>query len=189
MITILRTPALRRPLLLLLGSIALGTLLFDFSLTSRLASEQALIRQAARAVEAEDDALRAPERLASDAAAPALYREIARSGFDSPENRVGWVSALSRVQTQLELDSLSWRLGPRTASPLASGLGYTAMDISASAMNSERLDAMLKLLREIAPGRFTLEYCMLAMNPDGVVGQANCRLNWWTLQSEGAAAP
>jgi len=189
MINLLRTPALRRPLLLMLGAILLGSLLFYFSLSTRLASEAALSRQAERAQQAEHDARLAPTRLAHDSADAALYLAIERSGFDAPENRVGWISALSRAQTQLELDSLSWRLGPRMESPLAPGLGYTSMDIVTNTRHINRLDALLELMREHAPGRFTVERCILTMNPDGITGQTHCRLNWWTLQDGDAGTP
>lgn len=76
MINLLRTPALRRPLLLMLGAILLGSLLFYFSLSTRLASEAALSRQAERAQQAEHDARLAPTRLAHDSADAALYLAI-----------------------------------------------------------------------------------------------------------------
>lgn len=189
MINLLRTPALRRPLLLMLGAILLGTSLFHLSLSTRLASEDTMHRQAERAQQAERDARLAPTRLAHDTADAALYLAIERSGFAASENRVGWISALSHAQTQLELDSLSWRMGPRTPSALAPGLGYTPMDIATNTRHFSRLEALLELLRTLAPGRFTVEHCALTMNPDGITGEANCRLNWWTLQDGGAETP
>ncbi len=183
-LALLRTPALRRPFALLLVALALGGSTLYLSLNHRVASELALHRQTAATEAAVHDALLAPTRLQDDRAAAELYQQMEQRGFVAPENRVGWISALSRAQTQVDVDSLSWRLGPREPSTIAPGLGRTPMDITLQRVGIDRLEAMLMLLADIAPGHYTIEHCTIALQGDGSSGQADCRLYWWTLHEQ-----
>lgn len=180
-LALLRTPALRRPFALLLAALLLGGSAFHLSLSHRVASEMTLHRQTAATNAAAQDARLAPTRLRDDRGAVEVYRQMEQRGFSAPENRVGWISALSRAQTQLDVDSLSWRLGPREPSTIAPGLGHTPMDITLQRVSIDRLEAMLALLADIAPGHYTIEHCAIALQGDGSSGQADCRLHWWTL--------
>ena len=189
MIASLLGPDMRRPLLLLLGALVLGSLLFHVSLSEHVNSQYVLIRDKAEANAAALAVRETPARLAQAGSEARLYERIRRDGFIGPEDRAGWITALGRVQPRLRLDSLSWRMAPRTTSPLAAGLWLTPIDITASPLDTEGLATLLAQLRDTAPGRFTVAHCSLALNPGGLAGQATCRLNWWTLAGDAVAGP
>lgn len=176
---------LRLPILLLLGSLLLGAALFQVSLSKRLASEARLDAAKSHAEQAARALREAPARLILDQAAAPLHNRIRNSGFLGPENRVGWITALAQTQVQLQLGSLSWRMTPQTSSPLASNLNVSNMEFTASPLDPDKLTALIEHLRTTAPGRFTVERCTLTLDPKGSNGQANCRLNWWTLAQHG----
>lgn len=178
----LLAPQLRIPALLLAGALISGIGLLLWGLGYHTTSETALVRDAARESEAALAAREAPTKLRRSREEANMYERLHHNGFLGSEQRTGWVTALGQVRTSLKLDSLSWRLAPRARSPLAPGLRVSSMDLSASGVDAVVLDAMLKDLRKAAPGRFTVEACTLAMNPDGASGQAECRLNWWTWE-------
>lgn len=183
-LALLRTPALRQPFALLLAALVLGGAALHLGFKHRVASETALHRQTVATEAAARDARLAPTRLHDDRTSAELYRQMEQRGFNAPENRVGWISALSRAQTQLDVDSLSWRLGPREPSTLVPGLGRTPMDITLQRVGIDRLEALLALLTDIAPGHYTIEHCTIALQGDGSSGQADCRLYWWTLHEQ-----
>lgn len=174
-------PKLRLPIALLIAAVLLGAGIFHFSLNARLASEARLMADEARAEQAERALREAPARLIQDQADAALHSRISNSGFIGPENRIGWISALAKTQAQLHLASLSWRMSPQSPSMLAPKLYVSQMELNASPLDLAGLTALIEHLRAVAPGRFTVEHCALALDPTGSGGQANCRLNWWTL--------
>jgi hypothetical protein len=176
---------LRLPAALLLGSLLLGTGIFHLSLNARLASEARRITEKTNAEQAARGVREAPARLIQNQAESPLHTRIQNSGFLGPEDRVGWISALAKSQAQLQLASLSWRMSPQTTSPLAANLNVSSMEFTASPLDPEKLTALLEHLRATAPGRFTVERCTLALDPNGRSGQATCRLNWWTLAQHG----
>ncbi len=182
----LLTPQLRTPTLLLAGALILGIGFLLWGLSYHSASETDLTRDAARESEAALAAREAPDKLRRSREEAGLYEQLRHNGFFGPEQRTAWITTLGQVQASLKLDSLSWRLAPLVASPLAPGLRVSAMDISASNVDAAGLDALLKALRKNAPGFFTVEACTLVLNPDGVSGQAECRLNWWTWEDAAA---
>lgn len=174
-------PKLRLPITLLLGSLLLGAGIFHFSLSTRLACETRLIAEKSHAEQAARSVREAPARLIQDQAEAALHGRIRSSGFLGPEDRIGWISALAQTQAQLQLGSLSWRMTPQTPSPLAPNLHVSAMEFTAGPLDPDKLTALIEHLRATTPGRFTVERCALTLDPNGASGQANCRLNWWTL--------
>lgn len=175
---------LRIPALLLLGALIIGTGLLLWSLDHHSAGEADMVSASTREAVAARAARQAPEMLRRSQEEAGLYEEQRVHGFLGPEQRERWITALGRARAVLKLESLSWRLAPRSSSPIAAGLRVSAMDISVSRVDAEQLDALFKLLHDGAPGRFTLERCELALNPDGVSGQAQCRLNWWTWEED-----
>jgi hypothetical protein len=173
--------ALRVPAILLLGALILGAALLALGLSIHAGSESAQMRDATREAAAARGAREASARLQQDRRDAVLFEGIQHSGFLGPENRVGWITALGQAQADLKVDSLSWRLAPRTPGQLAQGLWVSAMDLTINRVDAEGIEALLAQLRKTAPGRFTVERCTLVLNPDGIAGQAECRLNWWTM--------
>ncbi len=174
-------PKLRLPMALLLASLLLGAGIFHVSLNLRLASEARLIAEKSRAEAAARGVREAPARLIQDQAEATLHKRIRSSGFLGPEDRVGWITALARTQARFQLGSLSWRMTPQTPSPLAANLNISNMEFTAGPLAPDELGGLIAHLHATAPGRFTIERCTLTLDPNGASGQANCRLNWWTL--------
>lgn len=174
-------PKLRLPIALLLGSLGLGAGIFHLSLNTRLACEARRIAEESGAEQAARAVREAPARLIQDQAEASLHSQIRDSGVLGPEDRVGWVTALAQTQAQLHLASLSWRMTPQMPSVQEANLNVSGMEFTASPLDPEKLSALIAHLRTTAPGRFTIERCTLTLDPNGVSGQAHCRLNWWTL--------
>lgn len=177
----LLAPKLRLPIALLCGSLLLGAGLFHLSLSTRLAGEMRLIAAKTRAEESARAVREAPTRLLQDRAQAALHARIRASGFLGPEDRVGWITALAQTRAQLQLGSLSWRIAPQLPSQLVPNLNVSNLEFTAGPLDPPKLDALLSRLHAAAPGRFTVERCAFTLDPNGVGGQVNCRLNWWTL--------
>ena len=173
---------LHLPALMLLGALILGIALLAWGLSIHAGSKARLAADSGQEAEAARAALEAPGKFRQSQENTRVYEQLRQSGFLGTEQRTGWVTALGQAQANLRLESLSWRLVPRTSSPLAPGLWVSAMDISASPVDASGLEALLGRLRKAAPGRFTVERCSLALNPGGLTGQAECRLNWWTWE-------
>jgi hypothetical protein len=172
--------ALRLPALLLLASLlaGAGVLYLGLSFHNR---QEAKFDQALRSESgASRSAREATAKLHEDRRHAELYRRIQLSGFLGKEERAGWVTALGQARTSLKLNSLSWRLSPRAASNAMPGLWASAMDLTADSVDTAGLEALLGHLHANAPGRFTVDHCALTFNPDGLSGQAECRLLWWT---------
>lgn len=167
--------------MLLLGALLLGAGIFHLSLNTRLAAEARLIKEKALAEQAARGAREAPARLIQDQAETQLHNRIRNSGLLGPEDRVSWITALAQTQAKLRIGSLSWHMTPQTASPLAPNLNVSNLEFTASPLDADKLAALIGLLRATAPGRFTIERCALTLEPNGVDGQAICRLNWWTM--------
>ena len=176
-------PKLRLPIALLLASLLLGAAIFNISLDARLASEARLITEKSHAQQAARGVREAPSRLAQDNTDAELFKHISKSGFISPENRVGWITALAQTQAALQVGSLAWHMTPKTGSTLAPGLNYSGMEFTASPLDPASLHSLIENLRASAPGVFTVERCAMTLDPAGG-GQANCRLNWWTLAND-----
>lgn len=175
---------LRLPIALLIASLLIGGGTFHFSLNARMAAEERLIGQRQLADAAAQAVREAPARLKQDRAAAKLHSQIRHSGFIGEEDRAGWITALARGKTLLQLNSLSWHLSPRSESALATGLKVSKMEFSATPVTPDSLGRLLDHLRASAPGRFTVEHCSLALETHGASGQATCRLHWWTLAED-----
>lgn len=175
-------PQLRISVLFLAGALVLGTGFLFWGLSQHSTSKAELARDATRASDAAQAAREAPGKLRSSQEKAGIYEQLRQNGFIGPEQRTGWITALGQARAALKLDSLSWRLSPRSPSLLVPGLHVSTMDVSASSLNAAGLDTLLKELRKTAPGRFTVERCALVLNPDGASGQAECRINWWTWE-------
>jgi hypothetical protein len=172
--------ALRLPVLMMIGALALGSGLLFLGLGVHATKKSELALALGLETEAARASREAPGKLRQDRRKAELYRHIQSSGFLGREDRAGWITALGQARKDLKLHSLSWRLSPRAPSTLMPGLWASAMDFTAGNLDTAGLEALLGHLRENAPGRFTVERCALAFNPDGVSGQAECRLLWWT---------
>lgn len=172
--------ALRLPVLMMVGALILGSGLLFLGLTIHATKESELALALSLETEAARASRQAPGKLHQDRLKAGLYRHIQTSGFLGLEDRAGWVTALGQARKDLNLNSLSWRLSPRESSTLMPGLWASAMDFTAGNLDTADLEALLGHLRKNAPGRFTVERCALAFNPDGLSGQAECRLLWWT---------
>ncbi len=174
-------PRLRLPIALLLASLLFGAAIFQISLDTRLTSEARLISEKSHAQHAARGVREAPAKLLQDQTEAALFQHIRDSGFLGPENRVGWITALAQTQARLQLGSLAWHMTPQTTSALAPDLYVSGMEFTASPMDPAGLGTLIEHLRASAPGVFTVDHCALTLDPAGSGGQANCRLNWWTL--------
>lgn len=173
---------LRGPALGLLAAVTLGSALLVWSQTVHDQRRQVLLEAQSAASQAAHAARLAPERLSLVQDNAARFSHIEAKGFLGAEARTGWITALGKTQAALGLESLSWRLAPQQASPLAPGLRVSAMDLSASPVDAQRLAALLEQLKAAAPGWFTVERCALNLNQDGHAGLAECRLSWWTWE-------
>lgn len=176
----LNGPALRLPALLLLGSLLAGAGVLYLGVSFHNRQETKFDLALRSEAEAARSARAAAAKLHEDRRQAELHRRIQHSGFLGKEERAGWVTALGQARAALKLNSLSWRLSPRAASNELPGLWVSAMDITADSLDTAGLEALLGHLRANAPGRFTVDHCALAFNPDGLSGQAECRLLWWT---------
>jgi hypothetical protein len=177
-------PKLRLPIALLIGSLLIGGGIFHHSLNARLVAEERLIKERQLADATALAVREAPTRLAQDRAAANLHSRIRHSGFIGEEDRAGWITALARSKTLLQLNSLAWHLSPRSESSLAADLKVSKMEFSATPVTPDSLARLLAHLRASAPGRFTVEHCSLTLATQSTSGQATCRLNWWTLTED-----
>ncbi|HNA81772.1 MAG TPA: hypothetical protein PLL19_00180 [Thiobacillaceae bacterium] len=173
-------PEPRASLLLLLGAVIAGAALLALGLAvhdqeARSADKYQILENQARRASAD-----APRRLETDRNQAGLYQHIRNQGFLGEENRAAWITALGQLRTEFKLDSLAWRLEPRALSSKHPGLALSRMDLTASRLDTAGLEALLGRLRELAPGRFTVEHCALNFESDGKRGQAECGLAWWT---------
>ena len=178
-------PKLRLPITLLMTSLLIGSLVFQYSLQARLAAAARLISEKSLAAEAARSVREAPTQLIQDQSEAVLHDRIRDSGFIGAEDRAGWITALGETRTLLNLNSLTWHLSPQTPSPLAPNLKLSKMSFSATPLNPASLTRLIAHLRATAPGRFTVESCSLMLEGQGATqdksGQATCQLNWWTL--------
>jgi hypothetical protein len=176
----LNGPALRLPFLLLLTALLVGAGVLYLGLSFHNRQEANFDHALRSESGAARSAREANAKLHEDRRQAELYRRIQHSGFLGKEERAGWVTALGQARSSLKLNSLSWRLAPRVASNAMPGLWISAMDLTVDSLDTTGLEALLGHLRANAPGRFTVDHCALAFNPDGLSGQAECRLLWWT---------
>jgi hypothetical protein len=177
----MRLPAaLRLPTLWFVASVLLGSSVFYLALDTRAGGETRRLaaRQAAEA--AAHDLHQTPERLARDGNQAATYAKLDDAGFLGEEARLDWLSTLARLRATLELQQLSWRLAPRTASNLSPGLHSSAMTLEIAPTDGRRLAQFLEQLRAGSHGRFTVRGCNLQPDADGKQGTATCELDWWT---------
>lgn len=177
----LRLPApLRLPALWFVASLLLGSSVFYLALDARTSSESR--QQAARqtAEQAANDLRRAPERLARLGEQAGIYANLDDAGFLGEEARLDWLADLAQLRVALELQQLSWRLAPRTASSLSRGLYSSVMVLEIAPTDSVRLGRFLDQLRTQGHGRFTVRECTLLPDANGKQGAATCTLDWWT---------
>lgn len=177
-------PALRLPILWFATALLLGGGVFHLALEARSASEARRLTTQQAAERAEHDLRQTPERLARDRAQSDIYARLGTAGFLGEEDRLNWLSSLSRLRTSLDLQQLSWRLTPRTASSLSPGLYRSGMVLDLAPIDADRLNLFMTQLRGIAHGRFTLHECSLRPDPNGRQGTATCALDWWTWHGE-----
>lgn len=177
--SILPPSPLRLPLASLILALVLGVL--SYGVTRQLRHEAAVERTRAeqewRAASA--DLASMPARIELVKGAAALHADLRRRGFLGPERRLEWLSALARVQAGMGLDSLTWRLGPRAPDPRQPGLGSSSLEIRAAPLDTAGLGTFLTRLAAESPGLFTARRCTLIGAHGG--GQAECVLDWWTL--------
>lgn len=177
-------PALRRPLAVFALALALGVAAWTFA--SHLRHEAFLEREWSerdwRAAQTALDEL--PARIALVERSDALYDDLVRRGFIGMEQRLRWISALSRLQAELGLDELSWRLGAQEASSTVANLGASRMELRVTPLAAAELRPFLERLALESGGLFTVEHCELALADS--LGHAECRLVWWTWRGGGA---
>lgn len=177
----LHLPApLRLPAIGFAASLLLGSTVFYVALDTRMASKTRQITTQRTADMAADDLRRTPERQARDHAQSATYTRLSAAGFLGDENRLDWLSSLARLRGAMELQQVSWRLSPRTASDLSPGLYRSTMTLEIAPIDAHRLALLQEQLRMHARGHFTLRECILQPDAGGKQGSANCTLDWWT---------
>lgn len=178
-----------RPLWLPLASLTLAVVLggLAYGVTWQLRDEAAAQRTRAERAwrAARADLAGMPARIALVRGAAPLHAHLERRGFLGPERRVEWLSALARVQAEMGLEGLSWRLGARTPDPRQPGLGSSSLVIHAVPMDAAGLRTFLRRLADASPGLFTVRRCTLVGDQGG--GRAECVLDWWTLDLARAA--
>ncbi len=175
---------LRQPTLWFATSLLLGGSVFHLALDTRAQSESRQLTAQSVADQAERDRRQALGRLAQDRAQASTYASLDRSGFLGGEDRLNWISSLARLRASLNLQQLTWRLGPRAASSLGTGLYSSAMVVDLAPVDVDRLGLFLAQLRGIAHGRFTVRECSLRPDAGGKQGTATCTLDWWTWHGE-----
>ena len=171
-------PTLRLPAALFLGALLLGGIAFHLALETRSASEAAYLAAGREDAAARRDLAQIPERLARDRAQAATRAQLQAAGFTGEEDRLDWIGTLARLQNDLQLERLTWRLAPREASNLGPGLRRSRMEIDLAPVDSTRLSQFFDQLRRQARGRYTLHACTLM--PEAGRGVATCSLDWWT---------
>ena len=171
-------PTLRLPTALFLGAVVLGSIAFHLALETRSASESAYLAASREDASARRDLAQIPERLTRDRAQAASRAQLQAAGFTGEENRLDWIGALARLQSDLQLERLTWRLAPRETSDLGPGLRRSRMEIDLAPVDSARLSQFFDQLRRQTRGRYTLHACTLM--PEAGGGVATCSLDWWT---------
>lgn len=128
------------------------------------------------------------------------YQALQSRGFIGDENRLAWIEAVQHANRDAGLYGLDYRLTPRTASPpdLAQGLalGQTRMTLIFPILVEPDLPRFLSVLRQRAPGVYTVQACRLSM-PAGAAFravnqprlQAECELLWFTLAKPNGGRP
>jgi hypothetical protein len=181
----LHLPApLRLPTLWFATSLLLGSSVFYLALDARMASKTRQLAAQAAADMAARDLRQTPERLAQDRAQTATYSRMRAVGFLGEEDRLDWLGSLARLHGALELQQVSWRLAPRTASNLSPGLYSSSMVLEIAPIDAPRLEQFLEQLRTLAHGHFTVRDCALQPDSNGKQGSAGCTLDWWTWNGE-----
>lgn len=128
------------------------------------------------------------------------YQALQSRGFIGDENRLAWIEAVQHANRDAGLYGLDYRLTPRTASPpdLAQGLalGQTRMTLIFPILIETDLPRFLSVLRQRAPGVYTVQGCRLTMPAGGTFKavnqprlQAECELLWFTLAQSNGGRP
>jgi hypothetical protein len=171
---------LRLPTVWFAASLLLGSSVFYLAFDARMASKTRQLAAEAAADIAARDLRQTPARLAQDRAQTATYARLRAAGFLGAEDRLDWLGSLARLRDSLELQQVSWRLAPRTASNLSPGLYSSSMVLEIAPIDAHRLEQFLGQLRTLAHGHFTVRDCTLKPDGSGKQGSAICTLDWWT---------
>ncbi len=190
-------PALRTPLLWLLGALLMASLLVVSSLHFRAAMEdekrardsrlQALVRNHQELVEAE----RIIETLFG------RYRKLEARGFIGEEPRLQWLEALRRMGEENGILAMEYRLHeqrPYSLPPTVDSGSYqvyaSAMDLQVEALHEGDLLLFLDHLHGQEGGLVMVDGCTLRRQGgnDVLPGVANvradCKLSWFSIRGQ-----
>lgn len=201
---LLRWPLLGLAAMLLLA-LGVGTAALHFVRESRThtaaaEAEAARLRAEARRLQSEEQDMRAKI---------AAYQSIAARGMIGPEQRLGWVELIRAVQRERRLPGLEYEFQPQQSLPGMSGnSGYTFMNSPMRArLDLLHEDDLLRFVGDLqarAPALVRLRSCRIVRTDGGarntpkpganVAGpppqlQADCLLDWITLQDSKAGKP
>ncbi len=126
----------------------------------------------------------------------ARFRRMRASGWIGPEQRLGWIEALQRINADLKLPTLRYDIGEQTrvepAMPSAHlELNRTPMTLNLDALHEGDVIELLERLQDEGQGLMSVERCSLARNGERVRLDADaanvrieCSLDWYTLSMQ-----
>jgi hypothetical protein len=121
------------------------------------------------------------------------FRQMRASGWIGPEQRLGWIEALQRLNADLRLPTLRYDIGEQTevepnepSSHLE--LHRTPMTLNLGALHEGDVIDLLQRLQAMGQGLMSVERCGFSRNGDRVRLDADaanvnieCSLDWYTL--------
>ena len=127
------------------------------------------------------------------------FRDMRARGWIGPERRLTWIEALQAINTELKLPVLRYEIGRRTP---ASGtrtrdslrVYRTPMELTIVALHEYDVFRLLRRLAQQGAGLMALSQCELRRNdpirlaPGARNVEANCALDWYTLELDAADA-
>lgn len=132
----------------------------------------------------------------------AAYRELERSGFMAPEQRIHWVTGLREANEAAGLFGIEYQIGAQRAHQAAQHLGAplievleSPMRIKAGLLHEEDLVRLIRRLEAQNLGLFLLEACTLKRLATApalayqVHLEADCHMTWLTAHARKAGAP
>ena len=127
------------------------------------------------------------------------FRAMRARGWIGPERRLTWIEALQAINTGLELPVLRYEIGRRAPvkgarAPDTLRVYRTPMVLTMVALHEYDVLRLLRRLAEQGDGLMAVSQCELRRNdpirfdPDARNVEADCALDWYTLEMDATDA-